>query len=108
MESRSESPDRIATDATCRGFCRCPRCGGGARWSPPYRLHACADPACAFEFKEHNATPFERPGELFERNTNAALEDGVKEGTKATRDGDPKTKRRDPTFTPRRRVGPHR
>lgn len=46
--------------------------------------------------------------EFMAPNTSASTEDVIRPTDKATRDGEAKTKRRDPTFTPRRRVGPHR
>jgi hypothetical protein len=38
---------------TCFGMCRCPKCGGPAHWSQHQQVHACADPACAMAFIEH-------------------------------------------------------
>lgn len=45
----------IATDDDCCGYCECPRCGAGAHWSFFARMHACSDPECGHQFKEHNA-----------------------------------------------------
>lgn len=50
----------IATDETCNGFCRCPECDGPAHWSLHAKRHACADPDCRTEFREHNAPPYEK------------------------------------------------
>jgi hypothetical protein len=55
--------ERRVTDDNCKGYCRCPTCGGPAHWSFPYKVHGCADPECRTEFREHDDTQLTANGE---------------------------------------------
>ncbi len=48
----------ITNDDNCQGCCRCPQCGVTAYWSFHELMHACADPECAHQFREHDEEQF--------------------------------------------------
>jgi len=57
----SEQPQRkTTTDDNCTGWCSCPVCGGPAHWSFAFKIHACSDPECATQFREHEEAECDR------------------------------------------------
>jgi hypothetical protein len=81
-------------------------------------VERCADPGCGVCTVDQRFPPAVRCGGQDERGEACRFVAGHPYACKgksagraagnATRDGEAEVKRRDPTFTPRRRVGPHR